>query len=310
MAQQNQTPDESQALTVTGRKGLERAVDAMQSDIMAVAAPDVVKAGSAWLQRAIISVSSNDNLRPILQSKTGILSVIKGFQKAATMGLQIGGQFPHCHIVGYSDKAELIVSAQGYKHAAIHANGATLTDIEIGRVYEGDKVKIDKGAATVSHEIDPMAERGKLVGVYGIITKLNGKRIVEYMPKTDALRIRDAHSAGYKSGKPSPWKTDEDAMVEKTAVKAFLRPYAAESEGLAMLYSADDDATDWTPPPRDVSDRMTARLEAKTERVASVKEQMTDRNNRQDSEVIEAAAEAINQDAKTVAQDVAAVELF
>jgi phage RecT family recombinase len=267
----NQTPAEEQAVVATGRKGLERAVEAMQSDIMAVAAPDVIKAGGAWLQRAVINIAGNDSLRTVLQTKPGILSVIKGIQKAATMGLQIGGQFPHCHLVGYQDKAELIVSAQGYKHAAIHGQGATLADVEIARVYEGDAVRIDKGAATVAHTIDPMKDRGKLVGVYGIITKRDGKRLVEYMGKADALRIRDAHSAGYKSGRPSPWKTDEDAMVEKTAAKAFLRPYAAEAEGLAMLYTSEDDVEpqEWKPAPRDVSDRMAGHLEAKAERVTA-----------------------------------------
>jgi len=271
----NQTPEEEQAIVATGRKGLERAVQAMQSDIMAVAAPDIIKAGNAWIQRAIISIAGNDNLKSVLQTKPGILSVIKGIQKAATMGLQIGGQFPHCHIVGYSDKAELIISAQGYKHAAIHGQGATLQDIEVSRIYEGDQVNIDKGSGTVKHTIDPMKDRGKLVGVYGIITLLSGAKRVEYMAKADALRIRDAHSAGYKSGRPSPWKTDEDSMIEKTAVKSFLRPYAAEAEGLAMLYTSEDDPEEYTPPPRDVSDRMAGVLDRKTEKVATAPRNVT-----------------------------------
>ena len=231
---QNQTPADEQALVATGRKGLEHAVQVMERDIMVVAAPDVQKQGSAWLQRAIVSIATTESkgLRECLQTKPGILSVIKGMQRAATMGLQIGGQFPHCHLVAYDSKAELVVSAQGYKHAAIHGQGATLTDFDIGRVYEGDQVKIDKGAATVSHTIDPMKERGKLVGVYGIITKRDGTKRVEFMSKADALRIRDAHSAAYKAGRSTPWKTDEDAMVEKTAAKSFLRPYAAEAEGI------------------------------------------------------------------------------
>jgi phage RecT family recombinase len=299
MAEKNQTPDEQTAVAVGGRKGLERAVEAMRADIMAVAAADIAKHGDQYLQRAIISISGNESLKGCLATRPGQLSVIKSIQKAATMGLQIGGQFPQCHLVGYADKAELIVSAQGYKHAAIHGNGATLEDIEVSRVYEGDKVRIDKGAATVSHQIDPMAERGKLVGVYAIITKRNGKRLVEYMSKADALRIRDAHSTAYKSGRSSPWKTDEDAMVEKTAIKAFLRPYAAESEGLAMLYSSEDDAQDWTPPPRDVTDRMGAHLEARAERITAgpVKE----------SEAVPAEAEVIEQEA---ADTGAKAELF
>jgi recombinational DNA repair protein RecT len=272
----NQTPTEENAVVATGRKGLEKAVAAMQSDIMAVAAPSVRSAGDTWLQRAIISVVNDDNpkVRECLQSKTGQLSIIKCFEQAATMGLQLGGQFKHGHLTAFEGKAELIVDQNGYKFMTCHGHGAVLKDIAIRRVYEGEQFKIDFSANTVEHSYDGKAERGKLVGVYGILTKLDGDQVVEYMTRAEALRIRDAHSRGwqaFKAGrtKDNFWNTDEDAAIEKTAAKKFLRPFAAKSEGLAMLYSSEDDIepADYQPPPRDVSDRMAAHLESKAERI-------------------------------------------
>ncbi len=150
-----------------------------------------------------------------------------------------------------------------------------MSDIVIRRVYEGENFKISFGNNSVEHDYDGKSERGKMVGVYGILTKLDGEKFVDYMTRAEALRIRDAHSRGwqaFKAGrtKDNFWNTDEDAAIEKTAAKKFLRPFAAKSEGLSMLFSnEDDEPAEWTPPARDVADRMAARLDAKVERVAT-----------------------------------------
>jgi len=307
----NQTAQEKEAeffaVATTGRKGLEEAVEKMTPEIMAVAAPDVAKAGSTWLKRAVISVANNDKLAPVLKTRTGLFSVIKCFEKAATMGLQIGGQFPHAHLIPFEGLAELIVSAEGYKHVAIHGPGAVLSDVQIERVYEGEDVRIDKGAGTVSHVINTANERGKLKGVYGIITKRDGTKLVDYMTTAEALKIRDNHSGAWKGGRSTPWKTDEDAMVEKTAAKKFLRKFAAESEGLAMLYSQemDDDMVDVTElPPRDVSDRMAAHLDRKASAMTATE---AVKEAAQDAEVVEEKAASHPESA---AQPDGEVELF
>lgn len=297
----NQTTQEEQALVLTGRKGLERAVEVMKSDIMAMAAPDIVKAGSAWLQRAIISVVNDDNpkLRECLQTKAGQMSIIKAFEEAATMGLQLGGQFKHAHLTAFDGKAELIVDQNGYKFMTCHGQGAVLKDIVIRRVYEGEQFKIDFAENTVSHSYDGKAERGKLVGVYGILTKLDGERYVEYMTRTEALMVRDNHSRGwaaYKAGKTKDnfWHTDEDAAIEKTAAKKFLRPFAAKSEGLAMLFSNEeaDFEAEYKTPSRDVSERMAGRLEKQAERMTSAPKAGEPEPIQAQAEVVEEPQEA------------------
>lgn len=269
MAEKNQAEQEFFAVVATGRKGLEEMAGKMQGELMSIAAKSVREAGSTWMQRAVVSIANNDNLKDVLQTKAGLFSVYKSLAKAATMGLQIGGQFPHGHLTPYDGKVELIVSADGYKHAAVHGPGAVLSDCMFRRVYEGEQFSIDFSRAEVRHTYDGKADRGKLIGVYGILTRTDGAVAVDYMTRIEALQIRDGHSRAYKNGK-GPWKTDEDAMIEKTAAKKFLRKYAAEAEGLAMLFAQDtDEPESYEPPPRDVSDRMAGRLDKATTKMAA-----------------------------------------
>jgi recombination protein RecT len=265
MAANNQNEAEFFAVATTGRRGLEEMTAKMGGELMSIAAKSVRDAGQTWIQRAVVSIANNDQLADVIKTKTGLFSIYKGLAKAATMGLQIGGQFPQAYLTPYDGKAELIVSAEGYKHAAVHGPGAVLADVVFRRVYDGEQFSIDFARAEVKHSYDGKADRGKLVGVYCVMTRPDGAQAVDYMTKLEALAIRDGHSRAYKMGK-GPWKTDEDAMIEKTAAKKFLRKYAAEAEGLAMLFAQDSDepAEDTTPPPRDVSDRMAGRLDSQT----------------------------------------------
>jgi phage RecT family recombinase len=302
----NQSEAEFFAVVATGRKGLEEMTSKMQGEIMAIAAKSVAAAGETWIKRAVVSIANNDQLSDVLKTKAGLFSIYKGLARAANMGLQFGGQFPQAYLTPYDGKAELIVSAEGYKHTAVHGPGAVLSDCIFRRVYEGEQFAIDFARNEVRHNYDGKTERGKLAGVYGILTRSDGAVVVDYMTRTEALQIRDAHSKAYKGGKPgTPWRTDEDAMIEKTAAKKFLRKYAAEAEGLAMLFGQDsDDADDYTPPPRDMGDRMAAHLDRKVERTAAAPARAATPDD-----TIEAQAEVVEDPPATAAEG-QPVELF
>lgn len=269
--QKNQNEQEFFAVVATGRKGLEQMAEKMGGEIMQIATDQVRKAGSTWLKKAIVSAANSEAIADVLKTKQGLFSIYKAWGKAAGMGLQMGGQFPHAHLTPYAGKVELIISAEGYKHAAIHGPGAVLSDCEIRRIYEGEEFRIDFAKGEIVHNFDLKKERGKLVGIYGILTKTDGQKSVDFMSKTEALMIRDSHSKAYsaflaKKISSTPWSTDEDAMIEKTAAKKFLKKYAAESEGLAQIFAGDlDDEEIETP--KNNSDRMAAHLEKKVEKI-------------------------------------------
>jgi len=257
------------AVIQTGKNGLVDMTQKRMSDIMGVAAKNVKDAGNAWIQRAIISISSDAKLMQVASTNSGLFSIYKALLKAATMGLQLGGQFQQAYMVPYGDTVELIPTRDGYKQAATNGPGAVLANFEIGRVYDGEDVKINPRTGDVEHIITTSVQRGKLKGVYGIMTRTDGEKRADYMTREEALKIRDSHSRAFSNGKNSPWHTDEDAMIEKTAAKKFLRPYAAESEGLAMLYASDDPG-EYESTPVDVSERVSSRINKNLEKAEKI----------------------------------------
>jgi len=264
----NQTEGEFFAIAKTGRDGVRQMIDTMGDEIWGLAPATISTPRDAYFQRAFVSIVNNEALKDVIATRAGVFSVYKALAKAATMGLQIGGQFPQAHLVPFQGKAELIVSAEGLRFAACTGPGRVLEDAVIRAVYDGEDFRIDFAAATVEHAYDGKADRGKLRGVYGILTRLDGTVQVAYMTRAEIEAVRDGHSGSYKAGRPTPWKSDFDAMALKTAAKRFLKPYAAESEGLAMLLSAEDEAAAEPADPapmRPISDRLGARLDRAAE---------------------------------------------
>jgi recombinational DNA repair protein RecT len=262
--QQNQTDGEYFAVVETGRRGMEQALDAMHDELMAVAAAPVQQQGDTWKQRALAYVTGNESLRDVLGHKRGIWSVYQSLAQMAQLGLQPGGHFPHAYLVPFAPQkgakklAQPIITAEGYLFAAKHGPQAVIDDATYAAVREGDSIGIDQAKGEVSHQIDPLSERGKVLGVWVRIMPLKGSPQVKWYSRDDLIAVRDKRSLSWRfDQKNSPWATDEEAMMVKTAVKRALKPWAAEAEGLAMLYSDDEEPM---PPAqeraeRDVTDR-------------------------------------------------------
>src|SRR4030042_1373166 len=152
----NQTETEFFAVVGTGRKGVEHMLATMGEEIKAIAAPNVNGGWETWSKRALVEIANREELAPILASRAGIFSIYKCLAKAATMGLQIGGVFPQAYFMPAKDKAELVVTAEGYSFSAAHGPGAVLRSTpELMRVYANDKFLIDQKARQVEHAYDP-----------------------------------------------------------------------------------------------------------------------------------------------------------
>lgn len=255
----NQSEGEFFAMVGTGRKGVETMLATMGPEIAKVSAPNVGGNFDTWSTRALVEIANRDELRPVLQSREGIFSVYKALTKAATMGLQIGGQFPHAYLVPMGGKATLVTTAEGFAFAAVHGPGAVLKSIpQLGRVYDHDKLRVDAAAGIVEHEYSPFVERGKLVGYYMVLEYRNGKREAVTITQAEVEAIEKAYSQ--KNG--PAWSKSAQAMHDKTAAKQLLKKPVKESEGLAMLLALDDyEAPEYAPPPRDMGDRLDARLD-------------------------------------------------
>jgi recombinational DNA repair protein RecT len=262
----NQSEGEFFALVGTGRKGVEDALAKTWPEIASVAAVSIREAGDLWKSRAFLYVANNENLMEVIGSRKGIYSVVKCWEKAATMGVWFGGQFPMAHLVPFKDKggtkqAELIITADGYKHTAKHGPQPVIRDLQYGVVRDGDSITIDQTEGKVHHVMDPLKPRGKVLGVWGIITQIDGREVACWMSYGDIIKIRDTHSIKWKYDKSGPWLDDEEMMCVKTAIKRFLRSYAAEAEGLAQMYAeGNDEYIPPEPPSREVSERVSKRM--------------------------------------------------
>lgn len=193
-----------------------------------------------YFKRALITVLENKDLAALSKTEAGALSILKCIGKAVQMGLQIGGNIPQAYVVPFKDGASLIPTAEGYRFICLSENEPVLRGFAVRAVYDGEDFSLDYGSGTVKHTYDGKTKRGKLIGVYCQIEDLSGAKKVEYLPREEIERIRDAHSRYYSATQKGPWKDDFDAMCLKTAAKKFLKPYAAMKEGLAMALAVDD----------------------------------------------------------------------
>lgn len=266
----NQTEGEFFAIVGTGRKGAEDMLEKMAPEIKTIAAPNVAKNLDTWTKRALVMLTSNqDIVEKCLNSRAGLLSVYQGLAKAATMGMQAGGNFPHFYLVPKEGKAVFVPTATGLSFAAAHGPGAVLVGVpQLVRVYENDGLTIDQAAGTYEHKFDPRKERGKLSLYLMRLVFRDGHCEIPYISAEKVMKISNAYSTKeFSTGKKAPsWVKSEDEMLDKIAAKQLLKKAAAEAEGLAMLMTAEDYAlgVDDMPEPeiRDVSERVASRVDA------------------------------------------------
>lgn len=265
--QKNQTEGEFFALVATGRKGVEDMARQMSGELQTIAAPNVRSDFSTWMQRAVVEVTTSDTLREVIRSKDGIYSIYQGLAKAATLGLQIGGQFPHAYFVPKGGRAALMPSQDGYIFACTYGPGSILaTPPVLMEVYDKDEFTI-RGSDVV-HNFQPFKDRGKLVGFYTVLEFKDGRRAVRTVTMDEVDRIEKAYGS---TGSPAYQKSKID-MDRKTAMKKMLKPFVKICEGLAMLMQMEDgDAApvvpERTPDMRDVTERAADRLDAATEAI-------------------------------------------
>jgi recombinational DNA repair protein RecT len=259
MPEKNQTEGEFFAVVAKGRAGVESMLEKMGDEIRSIAAPNVGGNFDTWKARAIVDISNRDELKGVLQTREGIFSVYKSLSKAATMGLQIGGQFPHAYLVPMGGKAQLVPTAEGFAFAATHGPGAVLAHIpKLVRVHERDTLRIDESAGEVKHEYEAFGDRGKIVGYYMRLEYRDGHVEIVHISQPDV----EAIAKSYSQQNGPAWSKSKQAMHDKIAAKQLLKKPTREAEGLAMLMSLDEyeDAAP-QPVPRDIGERMARRLD-------------------------------------------------
>lgn len=119
----------------------------------------------------------------------------------------------------------IVVPIPAYKGLIKKAEeSGSVKDIQPWPIYEHDTFEWHLGLDPHLIHDPPKfgSDRGPLIGAYVVITKPDGTKRFAVMDRKEIEAIRDK-SAGYKSGKQSPWTTDEEAMFLKTVIKRGLK---------------------------------------------------------------------------------------
>lgn len=170
------------------------------------------------------SVISVANGNPQLR-KAEPMSIIGAAMVAATMQLQVIPTLGQCYIISYGNKAQFQVGYLGLLQLC--QRSGQFKKILAAPVHEGEYISGDE--FDEDYVFDKKQRKSdKIVGYMAKFELLNGFTKVAYWDVDRVKAHATKFSQAYRSGYTSPWKSDFDAMAQKTVLKSILK-YAPKS---------------------------------------------------------------------------------
>ena len=194
--------------------------------------------------------------------------------KAATLKLPIEPSLGMAYIVPYNrnekqgntwvkiNEAQFQMGYKGFIQLA--QRSGQIRNINCDIVYKEEFLRYDKVYGTL-HLKEEQADSGEVEGYFASLELINGFRKMIFWKKEKVIAHAQKYSKTYdkqigdfKSG--TPWKTEFDAMAQKTLIKELLSKYAPLSTELQEAIIADNEdsnvnevkrAKDVTPPESD-----------------------------------------------------------
>lgn len=144
-------------------------------------------------------------------------SVRDAVANVAAIGLTLNPALRLAYLVPRDGAICLDIGYLGLVQLAL--DGGSIRWVRCELVREKDSFEFTGPAAMPVHRFNPFgADRGPVVGVYCVAKTSDGDILADVMEIGEVHRIRD-RSQSWKSGKASPWKTDEGEMTKKTLIK-------------------------------------------------------------------------------------------
>lgn len=118
--------------------------------------------------------------------------------------------------------------------ALCHRSG-TVSTIKSYSVFENDQFSVDQGSEDKIVHKRCMGNRGRMIGVYAIVTMKDGSQHFDVMDMDEIKELR------MRSGSMNSraWSTDFQQMAQKTVIKRILK-YAPTSHTLSSAISLDE----------------------------------------------------------------------
>ena len=169
-------------------------------------------------------------------------SFAASLMNACQLGLEVNTPLGFAWIIPYKREATLQIGYQGYIELA--RRSGQLRSIYADVVREGDQFRYTRGLnPDLQHEpsTDDDRESRPMTHVYAVAHVKDSDPIFVVLTKAQ-VEARKKRSAAVASGRTSPWDTDEEAMWQKTGIRALWKWLPKSTE---MAYAqAIDAATD------------------------------------------------------------------
>lgn len=192
---------------------------------------------------SILSIA-NDNK---LLANANPQSIMQAAMKAATLNLSIEPSLGFAYIVPYGQQAQFQLGYKGLIQLAIRSG--QIKNINSGVIYENQFKSFDMLFEKL--EVDfTVKGSGNVVGYFATLELVNGFKKLIYW---DYDRVYSHGKRFSKSFAKGPWKTDFDAMAQKTLLKALIGTYAPLSQEMEQAVVFDNDTEDKVSQPVDVT---------------------------------------------------------
>ena len=219
---------------------------------------------------SLLSIVTNNNLL----AKATNESIMTTAMKAATLKLPIEPSLGMAYIVPYNrnekqgntwvkiNEAQFQMGYKGFIQLA--QRSGQIRNINCDIVYKEEFLRYDKVYGTL-HLKEEQVDSGEVEGYFASLELINGFRKMIFWKKEKVIAHAQKYSKTYDKQigdfKPgTPWKTEFDAMAQKTLIKELLSKYAPLSIELQEAIMADNEdsnvnevkrAKDVTPPESD-----------------------------------------------------------
>ena len=180
---------------------------------------------------ALQQLAANSYLLGIAQNNPDSLRA--ALLNVAATGLSLNPVKKQAYLIPRNKSVVLDISYMGILHVA-QMSGA----IEWGQariVRAGHTFRLTGINQVPIHEYNPFENddaAGAIVGAYAVVKLPSGDFLTHCLNIDALLRIR-SRSESFKSGKNSPWLTDPEPMMKKSAVRG-LAPYMPYREAMAQ----------------------------------------------------------------------------
>jgi recombination protein RecT len=164
---------------------------------------------------AVQALSASDfAMKTALNNKQ---SVIDAVTNVSAIGISLNPSKKMAYLVPRDGRICLDISYMGLIDIACSSGSIKWAHSAV--VYKNDEFVLHGLGEQPTHNFDPFGSRGNIVGVFCSVKTIDGDFLTHTMPISEVYAIRDRSSQSFKSGKASPWKTDESEMIKKTCVK-------------------------------------------------------------------------------------------